>query len=154
MNIKTKLEALGHTLPGASEAVASYVPYVISNKQIFIAGQIPMIEGRLYAQGQVGVDITIEQAVKAAEICALNILAQADKAVGGDWSRIEYCIKLGGFVSCAAGFDQQSAVINGASDLIVAVMGDNGKHARFAVGAPALPRNAAVEVEAIFALKD
>jgi enamine deaminase RidA (YjgF/YER057c/UK114 family) len=103
--------------------------------------------------GQIGGVLTLEQGIETARACALNILAQADAAVRGDWSKIKRCVKLGGFVSCTPDFTDHPKVINGASDLIVAVMGDSGKHVRFAVGAPSLPLGVPVEVEALFEIE-
>jgi enamine deaminase RidA (YjgF/YER057c/UK114 family) len=154
INLQEKLTELGHTLPKASSAVASYVPYVISGNQIFIAGQIPFINGEAMHQGIVGQDLTLEQAQQAAIACGLNILAQVNAAVQGDWSRIKRCVKMGGFVACTPDFTDHPKVINGASELMTAVMGDAGQHARFAVGAPCLPLNVAVEIDAIFELTE
>jgi enamine deaminase RidA (YjgF/YER057c/UK114 family) len=153
MDIAEKLEELGYELPQAAAPAANYVPFVISGKTLYIAGQIPFLGGRAVHLGRVGYGLTLEQGVEAARACALNILAQANAAVNGDWSKIERCIKLGGFVACDPDFTDHPKVMNGASDLIVAVMGEAGKHARFAVGAPSLPLGVAVEVEAVFALK-
>ncbi|MCK6418605.1 MAG: RidA family protein [Alphaproteobacteria bacterium] len=152
MNIQEKVKSLGLALPIVSVPVANYVPYVISGKQIFISGQLPFVEGKLLHQGTVGNVVTLEQGIAAARACALNVLAVADKAVDGDWGRIKRCIKLGGFIACGHDFSDHSKVMNGASDLVVAVLGDIGKHARFAVGAPSLPLGASVEVEGIFEL--
>lgn len=102
--------------------------------------------------GRLGEDLTIGAGVEAAKACALNILAQANEAVGGDWSKIKRCVKLGGFVNCTPDFTDHPKIINGASDLIVAAMGQSGKHARFAVGAPSLPLGVAVEIDAVFEL--
>lgn len=151
-DIENKLQALGLSLPKAAAAAANYIPFVISGKTLYIAGQIPFLNGEKMHMGRLGENMGIDEGKKAAEACALNILAQANAAVGGDWSKIVRCIKLGGFVNCTPDFDQMPAVVNGASDLMVAVMGENGKHARFAVGAPSLPLGVAVEVDAIFEL--
>jgi enamine deaminase RidA (YjgF/YER057c/UK114 family) len=152
MNIQDKVKALGYELPVAAAPAANYVPYVISGKTLFIAGQIPFLNGQKMHQGKLGAGFSIEQGVEAAKACALNILAQANAAVNNDWSKIKRCVKLGGFVNCTPDFNDHPAVINGASNLVVEVMGDAGKHARFAVGAPSLPFGVAVEVEAIFEL--
>jgi enamine deaminase RidA (YjgF/YER057c/UK114 family) len=150
--IENKLQELGLTLPKAAVAAANYIPYVISGKQLYVSGQIPFLNGEKMHQGRLGENMGIEEGQKAAQSCALNILAQADAAVGGDWSKIVRVVKLGGFVNCTPDFDQMPSVINGASDLMVAVLGDNGRHARFAVGAPSLPLGVAVEIDAIFEL--
>ncbi len=152
MNIQTKLETLGLSLPKVAAPAANYVPYVISGKSIFISGQIPFINGEKMHLGRVGDNLTADDGVNAAQACALNILAQVNEAVNGDWSKIARCVKLGGFVNCTPDFTDQPLVINGASNLIANVMGDAGKHARFAVGAPSLPLGVAVEIDAIFEL--
>lgn len=152
MNIAETLQELGLELPSAAAPAANYVPYVISGKQIFISGQIPFLNGQAMHQGRVGDDLTVEQGAQAAKACALNILAQADAAVDGDWSKIKRLVKLGGFVQAVADFKDQPEVINGASDLFVEVLGDAGRHARFAVSAADLPRGVAVEIDAIFEL--
>lgn len=150
MDLQAKLKELGHVLPEASGAYASYVPYVISGNQIFIAGQIPFLNGQSMHQGIVGKDVTLDQGHEAAIACGLNILAQANAAVKGDWSRIKRCVKLGGFVASTPDFTDHPKIVNGASELMTAVMGDAGQHARFAVGAPCLPLNVSVEIDAIF----
>lgn len=152
MNIETKLEELGFSLPQAAAPAANYVPYVISGKTIFVSGQIPFLNGEKMHLGRVGDSLSAEDGVKAAQACALNILAQVNHAVGGDWSKVKRCVKLGGFVNCTPDFTDQPLVINGASNLIAHAMGEAGKHARFAVGAPSLPLGVAVEIDAIFEL--
>jgi enamine deaminase RidA (YjgF/YER057c/UK114 family) len=126
------------------------VPYVVSGNHIFVSGQIPFLNGEKMHMGRVGEDLSVEQGIEAARACALNLLAQANAAVEGDWSRIKRLVKLGGFVNCTPDFYDHPKVINGASDLMVEAMGDIGKHARFAVGAPCLPLGVAVEIDAIF----
>ena len=150
MFIQTKLQELGLELPKVAAPAANYVPYVISGNMIFVSGQIPFLNGEKMHLGRVGDDLTEEDGAKAAQACALNILAQVNEAVDGDWSRVKKCVKLGGFVNCTPDFINQPAVINGASNLIGDVMGDAGKHARFAVGAPSLPLGVAVEIDAVF----
>lgn len=152
MNIAEKLQPLGFELPSAAAPAANYVPFVIAGKTVFISGQIPFLNGEAMNQGRIGDDLTVEDGVKAAKACALNILAQANAAVEGDWSKIKRLVKLGGFVNCTPDFTAHPQVINGASDLMVEVLGEAGRHARFAVGAPALPLGVAVEIEAIFEL--
>ena len=148
--VETRLSALGFTLPKAAPPAASYVPYVISGIHVFIAGQIPFLNGEKGHIGRLGENFTIEQGKAAAEACALNILAQAHAAVNGDWAKIKRCVRLGGFVNSTPDFDQHPSVINGASELIVAALGDIGKHARAAVGVSNLPFGVAVEIDAIF----
>ena len=152
MNIKTKLTDLGLSLPQVAAPAANYVPYVISGKMIYVSGQIPFLNGQKMHLGCIGDTLSPQEGQKAAQACALNILAQVDHAVDGDWSKIKRCVKLGGFVNCTPEFTDQPIVINGASNLIADVMGEAGKHARFAVGAPSLPLGVAVEIDAIFEL--
>ena len=153
MDLKAKLKELGYELPEAAAPAANYVPYVIADDDmLFVAGQIPFLNGQAMHQGRLGENFTIEQGVEAARACALNILAQALAATGGDFSKVKRLVKLGAFVNCTPDFTDHPVVVNGASDLMVAVMGDAGKHARFAVGAPSLPRGVAVEIDAIFEL--
>ena len=150
--IEQRLAAHGLELPAAPAPAANYVPYTISGKLVFVAGQLPFRNGQVAVAGRLGEDVSLEQGQEAARLCALNLLAQARAACAGDLSRLARCLKLGGFVSCVPGFTDHPAVINGASDLIVQAMGGAGQHARFAVGCASLPRNAAVEVEGIFEL--
>lgn len=152
-DIAARLQQWGLRLPAAAPPAANYVPYTVSGDTLYIAGQIPFLDGVRAHLGRLGETISIEDGQKAAQACALNILAQALAAVGGDESRILSCLKLGGFVNCTPDFDQMPAVVNGASDLIAHALGDRGKHARFAVGAPSLPFGVAVEVDAIFAVR-
>lgn len=153
IDVAQRLSALGLALPTVAPAAANYVPYVISGSTLYIAGQIPFLNGEKNFIGQVSRTISVEDGKKAAQACALNILAQVGAAVGGDWGRVVRCAKLGGFVNAPADFDQHPAVINGASDLMVTVLGDAGRHARFAVGASSLPFNVAVEIDAVFEIK-
>jgi len=152
MSITDKLESMGLSLPSAAAPAANYVPYVVSGKQIFISGQIPFLNGEPMHLGRVGDDLSVQEGAEAAKACALNILAQANAAVDGDWSKIKRLVKLGGFVRSAKDFKDQPEVINGASNLFVEVMGDAGRHGRFAVSAADLPRGVAVEIDAIFEL--
>jgi enamine deaminase RidA (YjgF/YER057c/UK114 family) len=150
--IERRLAAHGLDLPDAPAPAANYVPYTISGKLLFVAGQLPFVAGQMAVAGRLGEDVSLEQGKEAARICALNLLAQAKAACGGDLGRLARCLKLGGFVSCTPEFADHPSVINGASDLMVEAMGEAGQHARFAVGCASLPRNAAVEVEGIFEL--
>lgn len=146
--IQARLAELGITLPTPPAPVASYVPTVISGKQLFVSGQIPLADGKIAFVGTVGHDLTVEDGINAAKLCAVNLLAQVEAAVGLD--KVVRCIRLGVFINATPGFTLQPEIANGASDLMVAVFGDAGKHARSALGAGSLPRNAAVEVEALF----
>ena len=155
--IEERLAGLGLTLPVAAAPAANYVPWTISGSTLFVAGQLPFEDGKLAVVGSVGSgvgsEVSVERAQHAALLCGLNILAQAKAALDGDLGRIVRCLKLGGFVNAAAGFTDHPKVINGASDLMVAVLGDAGRHARFAVGASSLPLNVAVEIDAIFEIR-
>ncbi len=153
MDIAEKLQKAGFELPQVAAPAANYVPYVISGNHVYVAGQIPFLNGEVMHLGTLGGDLNIEQGKEAARACALNILAQVNAAVEGDFSKVVRCVKLGAFVSCVSEFTDHPAVVNGASDLMVKVLGDAGKHARFAVGAPSLPLGVSVEIDAIFELK-
>lgn len=148
--IDLRLKQLGLTLPSASAPVANYVPFVKTGNLLFCAGQIPLLNGEIRHQGIVGQDVSVDEAVNAARLCALNLIAQAKVACDGDLDRVVRVVKLTGFVAADAHFTDHPKVINGASDLMVEVFGDAGRHARAAVGAPSLPRGAPVEVEAVF----
>ena len=148
--IDARLRELGIELPKAATPVANYVPYVIDGNQLWVAGQIPFWDGAVKYTGTVGEDVAIEQAVDAARVCALNILAQT-KAALGDLDRVRRIIKLCGFVNGGAGFTDQPKVVNGASDLVVEIFGDKGLHARSAVGVSGLPLGVPVEVDAVIA---
>lgn len=148
--IDARLKEKGITLPVNSMPQANYVPWVVSGKLVFISGQVPWDNGKIAFTGKVGVDVDMATAQTAARLCALNIVAQLRDACGGDLDKVVRCVKVGGFVNCVDGYGNQPEVVNGASDLLVEVFGDAGRHARFAVGANALPRNVPVEVEAVF----
>lgn len=151
--INQRLHELGITLPAPAAPAANYVPYQWAGNLLFVSGQVPVENGVDRFSGRVGEDISIEEGQKAARLCAINILAQVNAALNGDLERIQSCVKLGGFVNSAPGFSAHPLVINGASDFFVEVLGDRGRHARFAVGSVSLPRNVAVEVDAIFECK-
>lgn len=147
--IEARLKELGIDLPVAAAPAANYVPYVLSGNTLYISGQLPMEGGKVAVTGLVGGDVDIAAAQRAAELCAINILAQVKAALGGDLGKVRRVLKLNGFIASAPGFIEQHVVMNGASNLIANVLGDAGKHARAAVGMAALPFNAAVEVDAI-----
>jgi enamine deaminase RidA (YjgF/YER057c/UK114 family) len=151
--IESRLKELGVTLPSPPVPVASYVPFTISGNLVFISGQIPIAEGAVKYIAKLGVDGGVEVGQAAAQLCAINVLAQLKAACGGDLDRVVQCLKLGVFVNATPDFTEQPQVANGASDLIAAVFGDAGKHARAAVGVGSLPRGVAVEVDAIFEIK-
>ena len=147
--IEKRLSDLGVTLPVAAAPAANYVPYCTTGKLLFTAGQLPLKDGKLQASGLLGRDVDTAAGKAAAKYCAINILAQANAALGGNLGRITRVIKLNGFVASTPEFVEQHLVINGASNLIANVLGEAGKHARAAVGMAALPFNAAVEIDAI-----
>ena len=150
--IELRLQNLGITLPDAPVPSANYLPFRRSGNQVFIAGQVS-ITSEQSATGKVGVDLSVDDGYAAARLCGLNILAQLRAAVGEDIDRAR-AIKLGGFVNAPADFNSPPGVINGASDLLVEIFGDEaGKHARFAVAVSSLPGGAAVEVDAIFEIE-
>ena len=151
--IDARLAELAITLPDAPAPAANYVPFVRTGQTVFISGQVPFDDGKLGWQGIVGDDLDLDAARAAARACALGILAQARAACDGDLDRVARCVQLQGFVRCTADFDQQPAVINAASDLMVEVFGDAGRHSRFAVGTNALPFGVAVEIAAVFELR-
>lgn len=149
-NPQKKLEELSIKLPAASKPAANYVSYIQSGNQIIISGQLPFQNGSLdNHKGKLGADCSIEKGKEAAKLCAINLLAQAADATGGKLEKLR-CLKLGVFVNSSADFTEHPAVANGASDFLAAILGDNGKHARAAVGVASLPFGVAVEVEAIF----
>jgi enamine deaminase RidA (YjgF/YER057c/UK114 family) len=150
--LETRLAERGLTLPDAPAPAANYVPWVKSGQQVFVSGQISQGRGGLI-RGKLGADMSIEQGAEAAQTCALSLLAQLRAAVDGDLSRLERVVKLVGFVNCTSDFTDQPKVINGASDLLVDLLGDAGRHARSAVGVASLPLGVAVEIEAIFEIK-
>lgn len=151
-DLERRLAEQGLQLPPAAAPVASYQPYVISGKLLFVSGQLPFRDGKIAISGRLGDGLGIEQGQEAARLCSLNLLAQAKAACGGDLGKLARCLKLGAFVACTPDFQDHPKVVNGASDLIAAVMGAAGQHARFAVGCASLPLDAAVEIEAIFEL--
>lgn len=148
--VDAKLSSLGITLPTPAAPVANYVGFVKSGNQVFISGQLPLENGELKFIGKVGSKISVDDAKKAARLCAINLLAQLKSACDGNLDRVTRCIKLGVFVNADADFIDHPTVANGASDLMVEALGDAGKHARAAVGSGSLPRGVCVEVDAIF----
>ena len=146
--IDARLAELGVTLPDAPVPAANYVPTVRTGNLVFVSGQISMGPNGMI-KGVLGADMDVEAGAAAAKVCAMNMLAQLKAALGGDLDRVVRVVKLLGFVNSAPGFGDQPKVVNGASDFLVAVFGDKGRHARSAVGA-ALPFGVAVEVEGIF----
>lgn len=150
--IDKRLAELGVTLPDAPAPAANYVPFVQVGTLVHVSGQISQNEHGLIT-GRLGEDLAVEQGAEAAKRCAVSLLAQVKKACGGDWDRLNRAVKLVGFVNSTADFTDQPKVINGASDFLVAVLGEAGRHARSAVSAASLPLGVAVEIEGIFELK-
>ena len=144
--IELKLKELGILLPEPAKPVAAYIPAKQTGKLVFTAGQLPMVQGELISKGLLGQDVEIEEANKAARICTLNALA-AIKGVIGDLDRIKQIVRVVGYVASVPTFTQQPAVVNGASELLLEIFGETGKHARSAVGMAVLPLNASVEIE-------
>lgn len=149
MSVDKRLADLGIEIPTPAVPVANYVPFVISGNLVSVSGQVPVKDGKVAFEGKVGADVSIDDACKAARLCALNIIAQVKAACGGDLNKVKRIVKLGGFVNCVDGFASQPQVINAASDLMVDVFGDAGKHSRSAVGTNALPLNVPVEIDAL-----
>jgi enamine deaminase RidA (YjgF/YER057c/UK114 family) len=147
------LKALGLELPAVATPIGSYAPFTRHGDLVFVSGQLPLKDGKLLTKGRVGVEVSLEEAQAAARQCALNVLGAAAAACGGDLERITACLKLTGFVACDPAFTDHPKVVNGASDLIKAVLGDRGRHARAAVGVASLPMGAPVEVEAVFGVR-
>ena len=151
-DIETRLTEMGLSLPDAPTPAANYVPFVRVGNLLHVSGQISQTAAGLI-KGRLGADLDVAAGAAAAQTCALSLLAQAKRAVDGDWSRLVRVVKLVGFVNSTADFTDQPEVINGASNLLVAVLGEAGRHARSAVSAVSLPRGVAVEIEAIFEIR-
>ena len=150
-DLEARLAALGIVLPLAASPVANYVASVVTGRLLVVSGQLPLIEGRLSAVGKLGGGVGVEQGAQAARACAINLLAQI-KASLGALERVGRVVRLGGFIACTGDFTQHATVMNGASDLIAAVFGEAGRHARSTIGVPSLPLDAPVEVEGLFEL--
>ncbi len=150
--IDARLARLGVTLPAAATPAANYVPYVRHGDLLYISGQLPMAEGGITCRGRLGASVSLQDAQRAARLCAINILAQAKAALDGDLERIVRVVRITGFVASAQDFTEQHLVANGASDFLVEALGERGRHARVAVGMASLPLDAAVEIDAIIAV--
>jgi len=150
MNIIEKLKEMNIELPKPAAPLAAYVPVVVSDGAAYVSGQLPVKDGKVIYRGIFGNDISVEDGQKAAELCAINILAALSGALGGDLSRVGRLVKISGFCASSPDFKDHPKVINGASEFFKKVMGDNGAHARAALGVSSLPLGAAVEIEAIF----
>ena len=147
------IKNLGLNIPDLPKALANYVPFKIIGKTIYISGQAPVENGELVYKGKVGSDISIEEGIEAAKLCVINIIAALKTGLEGDWDKLDSFVKLTGFVNCQDNFTDQPKIINGASDMLVEIFGDQGRHARVAVGSNALPLGIAVEIDAIAQLK-
>ncbi len=147
--IDARLADLDIVLPDPVAPVANYVPYVVTGNLVFISGQVSIAPDGLIT-GKLGAEVSLERGIEAAHACGVNLIAQLKAACDGDLDRVRRVVKLGGFVNSTPDFTDQPKVVNGTSDLMVAVFGDSGRHARAAVGAPSLPMNAAVEVDGVF----
>lgn len=148
--IEGKLAELGIRLPQPMAPIANYVPWVMAGNLVVISGQVPAVDGKITTTGRVGAEVTAEDGKAAARQCLVNVLVHLKAATGGDLDRVRRVVRLGGFIASAPGFTGQAQVMNGASDLAVAVFGEAGRHARTTIGVPALPADAAVEVEGMF----
>ena len=148
--IDANLAKLGITLPTPAAPVANYIAYNIVGNLLVVSGQIPFDDGKVAFTGKVGSALSIEQGQEAARVCFVNLVAQVKAACGGDLDRVKRVVRLGGFIAAGPDFTQHAQVMNGASDLAVAVFGDAGRHARTTIGVPSLPADAAVEVEGMF----
>ena len=147
------IKNLGLNIPELPKALANYVPYKIVGKTMYISGQAPVQNGELIYKGKVGSDVTVEDGIKAARLCVTNISAAVKTGLEGDWDKLDSFVKLTGFVNCQDDFTDQPKIINGASDMLVEIFGDQGRHARVAVGSNALPLGISVEIDAIVQLK-
>jgi enamine deaminase RidA (YjgF/YER057c/UK114 family) len=148
--VEAKLAALGITLPQPMAPLANYVPFVRSGNLVVVSGQVPAQDGKIAVTGKVGDTVSVEDGQAAARLCLVNVLVHLRAACEGDLDKVVRVVRLGGFVASPPGFTQHAVVMNGASDLAVAVFGDAGRHARSTIGVPALPGDAAVEVEGMF----
>ncbi|WP_336276840.1 RidA family protein [Bartonella sp. CB178] len=146
--IESSLQKFGITIPEATQSIANYVTTAQSGNQLFISGQLPLLDGKPILIGKVGTDISVEQAKKSAEVCAINILAQIKAAIG-DLNKIKRVVKITVFVSVDSNFTDIPLVADGASNLLTNILGESGKHARSAIGVATLPMNVPVEIEAV-----
>ena len=149
-DINKRLEELDIKIDEPNSPAGSYVPYVLSNNLVFISGQLPFIDGELTVKGKIGDNVSVEEGIEMAQACGMALLSQLKAACNGDLNKVKRVVKLGGFVASTPDFTDQPKIINWASDLFVKIFDEKGKHARFAVGAPALPRDVPVEIEGIF----
>ena len=148
--IEIRLAELGITLPQPMAPIANYVPYVQTGNLVVVSGQVPAVDGKVAVTGRLGYGVSPDRGKEAARLCFINVLVHLKAACGGELDRVRRVVRLGGFVACAPEFTGHAQVMNGASDLAVAVFGDAGRHARTTIGVPSLPADAAVEVEGMF----
>ena len=148
-NIK-KLDLI---IPEMPTPMANYVPFKVADNTVYVSGQGPVVDGKIIYSGKVGKEISEEDGIKAAELCCINIVSALKTSLNGDWDRLDTFLKLGAFVNCDENFTDQPKIVNGASDLLVSIFGDKGRHARFAVGSNSLPFNISVEIDAIIKIK-
>ena len=147
------IKNLGLNIPELPKALANYVPYTIVGNTMYISGQAPVQNGEIIHKGKVGSDITVEDGIEAAKLCVTNIIAAVKTGLEGNWSKLDSFVKLTGYVNSQDNFTDQPKIINGASDMLVEIFGDQGRHARVAVGSNALPLGISVEIDAIVQLK-
>ena len=147
------IKELGVIIPELPDPLANYVPFKIVDNLLYISGQAPSQNGKIVYDGKIGEDLSEEKGVLAAELCCLNIIAVLKKSINGQWEKLDSFVKLGGFVNCNTGYTNHPNIINGASNLLVKIFGDQGRHTRFAVGSNSLPMNIAVEIDAIIKIK-
>ena len=152
-SFEENIKNLGLNIPELPKALANYVPYKIVGNSIYISGQAPAQNGEIIYKGKVGSDITVEDGIEAAKLCVINIIAAVKTGLDGDWDKLDSFVKLTGYVNCQDNFTDQPQIINGASDMLVDIFGEQGRHARVAVGSNALPLGIAVEIDAIVQLK-
>lgn len=152
-DVATRLARLGITLPMPARPAGAYVPYVVTGALVFVSGQLSVVDGELRQPGIVGADVDLAGAREAARLCALNLLAQVGDACAGDLDRVVRVVRLGGYVACTATFIDHPKVIDGASNLMLDVFGERGRHSRIAVGTPSLPLGASVEIDGVFEIR-
>ena len=148
--IEARLAELGITLPRPTAPIANYVPWVKTGNLVVVSGQLPMVNGEVVVKGKVSWGVTVERAIEGARISFINVLVHLKAACDGDLDRVRRVVRLGGFIAAPSEFTEHARVMNGASDLAVAVFGNDGRHARSTIGVPSLPADASVEVEGFF----
>ena len=152
--IDKKIKELELILPKMANPIANYLPFKISKNIVYISGQAPIMDGKIIFSGKIGDKLSIEDGISAAKLCCMNILSIIKYACNDDWNNFNEIVKIGGFVNCKDNFTDHPKIINGASNLLVEILGDKGKHARFAVGSNSLPLDIAVEIEAVVSLNN